>query len=294
MSRGSVRRLIDAIIEQPSPRAAAEAAHTSAGRLCEPGFQSGLTSMLRAELEAHGRSRRFVALTRLSEFMGALHRGDTPPELVVITAADAARPADAFQDTADEDARENTRDAWLRRIDPTGYLRSEIGLTQDYAGIPHSSSSRGNPDDELEQLSGAALDEPSNIEAATRLVAKGELYLRVGEDVQATEALDQAEAMLNTLGVHDPSGVQLADALNSVLRGDVADFESSALGRSITARSLYTRLRSARQHIYLRQGDLEGANRMRTAREYAEGSLRDGSQVNFDFTQAMLRNLRAL
>jgi tetratricopeptide (TPR) repeat protein len=116
MTPSHIQRRVQSIIDAATPEEARQAAERHRAVLTSPDCHSTLTRMIAEELDANGKSRRFFALTRLSEYTGAVTRNtlragllaDEPlPDLLVLAGSSAAAPED-------EDLRPDSFRQWLQ------------------------------------------------------------------------------------------------------------------------------------------------------------------------------------
>jgi hypothetical protein len=135
-----------------------------------------------------------------------------------------------------------------------------------------------------------------SLERAEILVSLGEVYCGVTEDHEALRHFKQAEKALVACGhKHLPQGQEIAEALSAMLLSDnIAGPDGPKFGDQNAAASLYRRIYRGFEEIYRRQGKVAKANEYLAQIEDSEGSIRDGSKSNLDFTNTMLTNLDAI
>jgi tetratricopeptide (TPR) repeat protein len=118
MTARRIHRHVESIIGAATAAGAYREAKPLRSVLAHSDFDSTLTRMIAEELEANGKSRRFITLTRLSEYIGAVTRNtlraglsaDEPlPELLILAGGSEG-------ETEDEDLRPDSFKQWLQII----------------------------------------------------------------------------------------------------------------------------------------------------------------------------------
>lgn len=118
MTARHIHRHVESIIGASTVEEARREAERLGSVLTHADVHSTLTRMIAEELKANGKSRRFIALTRLSEYTGAVTRNtlraglsaDEPlPDLLVLAGGSEA-------ETEDEDLRPDSFTQWLQII----------------------------------------------------------------------------------------------------------------------------------------------------------------------------------
>jgi hypothetical protein len=145
----------------------------------------------------------------------------------------------------------------------------------------------------------ALLDETPGLTLASAevLTALGEMYGSANEEVVALEYLKQAEVALDGAGFTVPSGSDIARELTAALMtaGEQEGAQNSAafLGQN-SANALYKRIFKAYVKIYSSLNRHEDARQYRLQLDDMEGSIREGSRTNLEFTQEMSKNIEAI
>jgi tetratricopeptide (TPR) repeat protein len=135
-----------------------------------------------------------------------------------------------------------------------------------------------------------------SLEAAEVLTSLAELYGGARrEDQEALRYLGQAENALRAAGFTPPGGRDIAQALISTLMSDGADrAQTNAFNNQTSSNGLFKRIFGGFEKIYRRQRRFQEADRYLRWIEDADGTIRDGSRTNVEFTEEMTKSLDSL
>ena len=135
-----------------------------------------------------------------------------------------------------------------------------------------------------------------SLEAAEVLTSLAELYGGARrEDQEALRYFGQAEATLRAAGFAPPGGRDIAQALISALMSDGGNKSPmEAFNNQTSSNGLFKRIFGGLEKTYRRQRRFQDADRYLRWIEDADGTIRDGSRTNIEFTEEMTKNLDSI
>ena len=146
----------------------------------------------------------------------------------------------------------------------------------------------------------ALLDEvpPGSLDSAEVLVNLAAIHVEMRDDFAADERLESAQAIIDAARVSTSSGREYAQALTRTLISlgspEGPPPEHSSFAKQQRVRTLHRHMTRLRERMARRRGDIAGADGYLRELNDVEGTLRDGSRVNADFSDEMLKGLDAL